>query len=111
LSNIKTKSLQIRAKKTPNILDLKNIRPTFLTSKMAPTVCRKTHEGLFLQVTPKNGLHDFCGRGFAAKISNKKLFGQVCGNSSKNPSHPPKLALSYAYAPYHLASALYTAHL
>ena len=29
---IKTKSLQIRAKKMPNVLDLRNIRPTFLTS-------------------------------------------------------------------------------
>jgi len=33
LSNIKTKSLEIRAKKTPNVLDLKNMRPTYLTSK------------------------------------------------------------------------------
>jgi len=29
---------------------------------------------------------------------HKKLFGQVWGNSGKNPSHPQKFACSYTYA-------------
>jgi len=42
--NIQAKSLKIRAKMAPNVVCLQT---------MAPNVCRKTHEDLFLEVTPK----------------------------------------------------------
>jgi len=46
-----------------------------------------------LEVTSKKGLHDFCGRNIIGK-SRIKLFGQVWGNSGKNPSHPKTLPAS-----------------
>jgi len=30
-------------------------------------------------------------------MQKSKFFGQVWGNSGKNPSHPPKIACSYTY--------------
>jgi len=45
----------------------------------------------------KYGLHEK----IFAQIVAKKFVGQVCGNSDKNPSQPPKLACSYTYVCLH----------
>jgi len=45
----------------------------------------------------EEGLHDLCGRKFVAKSRTRSLFGQVCANSGKSPSHPQKFACSYNY--------------
>jgi len=50
-----TKALKIRVKMVPNVVWLQT---------MVPKVCIKTHEDLSLEVTPKRGLHDLCGRKF-----------------------------------------------
>jgi len=50
--------------------------------KMASNICRKVYKDVFLEVTPKKGLHDLCGTKFVGK-SGTKLFGQVSGNSGK----------------------------
>jgi len=42
----------------------------------------------------------FVGESLWAK-STKKLFGQVWGNSGKNPSHLQKFACSYTYVFLH----------
>ena len=39
----------------------------------------------------------FVGENLYAKIA-QRLFGQVWGNSGKNPSHPQTFAFSYTYA-------------
>ena len=38
----------------------------------------------------------FVGENVYVKVA-QKLFGQVWGNSGKNPSHPPKFACYYNY--------------
>jgi len=55
---------------------------------MAPKVCRKTDEDLFLEVTPKKGLHDLFGRKFVSKIAQKSFSG-------KNLSHTQNFTSSY----------------
>jgi len=61
LLKIRATSLKIRVKMTPNIAWLQ---------KMAPKVCRKTHEELFGGHT-KKGLNDLCGREFVGKSCTK----------------------------------------
>jgi len=64
--------------------------------KMTPKVCIKTHEDLFLEVTPKRGLHDLCGRKFVGKSSTKNFsrkFGEI---QAKSCTHQ-NFACSYTY--------------
>jgi len=61
---------------------------------MAPSVCRITLGDLFLEVRYSWTLWEKnCGQ----KLQ-QILFGQVWGNSGKNPSHTPKFASSYTCA-------------
>jgi len=62
-------------------------------AKMTPNVCQKTNENLFLEATPKKGLHDLCGGKFVGK-SRTTTFWRILG---KIPSYRPKFACSYAY--------------
>jgi len=111
LSNVKTKSLQIRAKKTPNVLELKNIRPTLLTSKnCAHRLQKNTRRPLFAGHTKERSSR-FLWERICSQNFEQKTFWASLRKFQQNPSHPPNLARPYAYAPYHLASALYTAHL
>jgi len=57
---------------------------------MAPSVCRKTHEDLFFEIVPKRSLLSVCEKKLWTEVAQKR-FGQVWGNSGKNPSHPKKL--------------------
>jgi len=59
---------------------------------MSPIVCRNTNEDLFLEVTPKNGLHDFCERKFVGK-SRTTTFPASLGKFGQNSSAPPKICL------------------
>jgi len=52
---------------------------------MAPNVCRKTQEDLFLEVTSKPGLHDLCGRNFLGK-SCASLFGEIQAKLFASPN-------------------------
>jgi len=74
LLKIWAKALKISVKMAPNIVWLK---------KAAPKVCIETHEDFFLEVTPKRGLHDLCGRKFVGKSCTKKLFRKVWENPGK----------------------------
>ena len=56
----------------------------------APKVCMKKHEDLFLEVTPKRGLHDLCGRKFVG-INCTKTFRASLGKFGQNPLHPKNL--------------------
>jgi len=58
---------------------------------------KNTIKTLFLEVTPKTGLHVLCTRKFVLK-RRIKLFRQVWGNSGKNTSHPPKFPYCSTYA-------------
>jgi len=52
--------------------------------KMAPKVCIKIHEDLFFEVTPKRGLHDFCGWKYIGRSCTKSFsgkFGEIRGKS------------------------------
>ena len=82
------KVLKISVKMAPNIVWLK---------KVTPKVCIKTHENLFLEVTPKRGLHDLCGRKFVGKSCTKKLFRKVWGNSVKILSMPKNCLLLHLW--------------
>ena len=44
---------------------------------MAPNIRRKTHEDLFLVVTPNKGLYEPCGRIVCRRKSHKNLFGHA----------------------------------
>jgi len=57
---------------------------------MAPNVCRKIHDDIFFGGHAKKGLHNHFGIKFLGK-SRTKLFGQVWGNSGKNPLHPKNM--------------------
>ena len=57
---------------------------------MAPKFCIKTHEDLCLEVAPKRGLHDLCGRKFRGKNCTKK-FRESLGKSGQNPWYPKNL--------------------
>ena len=65
--------------------------------KMATKVCIKTHhEDLFLEITPKRGLHDFGGRKFVGKRCTKNfsgMFGEIWAKSFASQ----KFACSYTY--------------
>jgi len=63
---------------------------------MAPKVCINTHEDLFLEVAPKRGLHDACGRIFVCKSSTKNFSGKF-GEIRATSFAPQKFACSYAY--------------
>jgi len=65
------------------LLDLKKWRPRFA----------KKHMKTFIGGHTKKGLSDLCGREFVGTIA-QKTFREVCGNSGKNPSKPPKFACS-----------------
>jgi len=52
--------------------------------KMAPNVCRKTYEDLFLEDRTKKGLHDLCESKFAGKCRTTTFWG----NLGKIPSCP-----------------------
>jgi len=79
------KNPEIRVKISPNVVWLQ---------EMAPKVCIKTQEDLFLEVTPKRGLHDLCGRKFRGKSCTKKLFGKF-GEIRAKSFTPRKFACSY----------------
>jgi len=53
-------------------------------------------QAVVLEVTPKKVFMIFVGENLWEKLP-KKLFGQVWGNSGKNPSHSQKFACSYTY--------------
>ena len=64
--------------------------------KMAPKVCIKIHEDLFFEVTPKRGLHDFCGWKYIGRSCTKSFsgkFGEIRGKSFA----PQTFACSYTY--------------
>jgi len=78
-------SLKTRAKVAKRALICKTWRSTFA----------KSHQDLFpfFGGHPEKGLHE---KIFARKVA-KNFFGQVWGNSGKNPSHPQKFTCSYTY--------------
>ena len=79
---------KIRAQMAPNVV---------LFQKMAANVCRKTQLRPFLEATPQTGFHTLFRRKFVGKRRTKR-FGQIRGDSGKNPSHPRTFAYSYTYA-------------
>jgi len=83
----KSGALKIRVKMAPNVVWFQ---------KMTPKVCIKTHEDLFLEVTPKRGLHDFCGRKFVGKTCTKNFSGKF-GKIRAKSFAPQKFACSYTY--------------
>ena len=64
--------------------------------EMMPKVCVKTHEDLILEVTPKIGLHDFCGRKYVGKSFAKNFSGKF-GEIREKSFAPQKFACSYTY--------------
>ena len=69
-------------------------RPTLFDVKKWREVCIKTQEDLFLEVAPKRGLHNLCGRKFVGKsctINFSGKFGEIRAKSFA----PPKCACSY----------------
>jgi len=68
-------------------------------AKTAPNVCRKTQIRPFFRGHTKNrtscSLQEKMEKIWATGA--QKLFGQVWGNSGKNPSHPQTFACSYTY--------------
>ena len=62
--------------------------------KMAPKVCRKTHEDLFGGHT-KKGLNDLCGRECVGKSCTKNVLGKF--GEIRDPSQPQKFAYSSSY--------------
>jgi len=60
---------------------------------MATNICRKTHGDLFVEVTPKKVFVISVGENLQAKVAQKKVFGQVWGNSGKYTSHPKNIFL------------------
>ena len=73
LLKIWAKALKILVKMASNVVWLHAV---------GSTVCIKKHESVILEVTPKRGLHDLCGRKFAGKVA-QKTFRQVWGESGK----------------------------
>ena len=65
-----------------------------LLHKMAPNICRNTREDLLLEVTPKEGLHDLCGRRQKSHKHFSRKFGEIWANY---PLHPQKVSWSYMY--------------
>jgi len=63
---------------------------------MAPMVCIKTHEDLFLEVTPKRGLHDLRRKKFRGKNCTKNLSGTF-GEMQAKSFVPQIFACSYTY--------------
>jgi len=58
-----------------------------------------------LEVTPKKGLNDLCGREKLCRQKlHKKLFGHVWGNSGKDPSVPKNLPAATPMMKRHLRS-------
>ena len=71
-------SLKIRIKMALNVAWL---------HKMAPEVCKKTHEDLFWRSHQK-GVDDLCGREFACKSCTKNFcgkFGEIRAKILRNP--------------------------
>jgi len=87
LLKIWAKALKIRVKIAPNVVWLQ---------KLAPKVCIKTHEELFLVVTPKRDLHDLCGRKFVSKSCTKNFSGKF-GEIRAKSFAPQKFSCPYTY--------------
>jgi len=64
--------------------------------EITPKVCGKTHEDLFLEITPKKDLHDLCGRKFVGKIA-QKTFRASLGKFGKKCFVPQKFSCSCTY--------------
>ena len=85
LSKIREKSLKIWRKSRQKWL------PTFVYFIKCHLTFAEIHMKTFaLDVTPKESLHDFCGRNVIGQSRTRTLRASW-GNSSKNPSHPQKL--------------------
>jgi len=87
LLKIWAKALKVRVKIAPNVVRLQ---------KMAPKICINTRENLFLEVTPKTGLHDLYGRKFVGKSCPKNFSGKFGEIKAKSFAHP-KFACSCTY--------------
>ena len=92
--------LELGVRRTPKSFDLLKIWATFLKirlnmapnlawlQKMAPKVCRKSHEGGHT----KKGLHDLRGREFVGKSCTKKFswkFGEIRAKILRHTQHFP----------------------
>jgi len=89
-----------RQKKTPNVLDLKNIRPTFLTSKnCAHRLQKNTRRPLFAGHTKERSSRFLWERISSQNFEQKTFWASLRKFQQKSFSPP-----------YYLASALYTAH-
>ena len=96
LSNIKTKSLEIRAKKTPNVLDLKNIRPTVLTSKNCAHRLQKNTRKPFCRSYQRMVFTIFVGDDLQPKFRTKNFLGKFAEIPAKiflTPKIDPLLRL------------------
>jgi len=78
-------SLKTRAKYRQTCFDLQNMALNVCKIKRRPVYSFGGHS--------EKGLHE---KIFARKVA-KNFFGQVWGNSGKNPSHPQKFSCSYTY--------------
>jgi len=79
--------------KIPESLDKKSAQ----LQKMAPAVCRKAQLRPFSWRSHQEQVFMFfVGENLWEKGAHT-LFGQVWGNSIKNPSHPQKFPCSYTY--------------
>jgi len=63
---------------------------------MAPKVCIKTHEDVFVEVTPKRGLYYLCGRKFVCKSCTRNFLGKF-GEIRAKSFATKKFACSYTY--------------
>ena len=63
--------------------------------KMAPKVCRKTHEDLFWRSHQKKVFKWSLWEKLCRQKLHKKFFGQLWGNSGKDPSPPQNFACCY----------------
>ena len=67
-----------------------------LTSKNGAQGLHKNTWGPFLEVTPKRGRHDLCGRKLVGKTWPKNLLGKF-GEIRAKSFAPPKFACTYTY--------------
>jgi len=65
--------------------------------KMAPKVCKKTHEDLFCRWHREKFFIIFLGENLLAKVAQKRFRASLGKYGQKNPSHPPKFACSCTY--------------
>jgi len=89
LSKIQTNSLNFWAKSWKSRQNPGKMVPNVVwLEQMAPNICRKTHEDLFLKITSRKGLHDLCGIICVGKSRTKRFRASL----GKNSSHLPKIA-------------------